>query len=1007
MKALTALPSQAYVQVSEEAKVPLADLLRLVQELETNRSPAYLARYRPDVSAGLDARRIAGVRDRLREFIDLSDRRVTILTAISRQERLTPELREAIENAPTRHDLEDLYLPYKPKRRTPADEAGEKGLEPLARFLWTQEPADADPAAEAAKLQGQAASPEEALAGAVEIIARWLGENPEVRRDLRKVSIEGAEIVVEAEAPVRKGGGKSGGKGEAAAKRAAALVGLRKPALKLPWRQALSIRRAERERTVRSRIEAPREQILTYLKARLLKHEQSAFNPHLERAAERAYEEYLEKLLANETALELEQRVDDEAIRAYSKSLRKLLSAPGAGAVPTIGIEGGRPGGWRAAVVGADGSVLEWAIVREDESKAKAAEAEDEASAPEGGEESASQTPAGQTPEEAPKATESESSEPAAEAPLPLQEQGDGDTSVAAEAPAAEEPAEAAAEEAPPAAGPESASAAEPVEAAQVPAEAPEQTAETPGEAQQAEPEQAAADAAESGAPAEKAAAESDEESAPAAQAEPEASAEGAAPAAQAEVTAAQQSAGLEAEKPAAQAEEKPKRDKPAKKSTPPAPRASLAELIDRHGVELIAIGSGPNARQVERFVRTEARKAKAKVRWTTVNEAGTWIYATSKSARKELPNLDPPARSAASLARRLQDPLAELVKIDPRAAGIGSGLHEVDQKRLRSALEEQVETVVQETGVDVNRAPVELLAKVAGFTERAAKRIVEQRSKKGPFASRKALAATPGLAGRVYDQAAGFLRVPGGEHPLDATGVHPRHYEKLEGIASAAGVSLADAVGSPAALMAVDLTPFVDKDHPEPVLRAMLRELEPRALNNRGELQLPEPTAADIEPLDEVKVGVKAKGVVTNVTDFGVFLDIGAGGDGLLHVSQLSDELLAKGKAAIKPGDRLEVWVNHVNPEADRISLSMREPRESSRQRRVSPEARRSGEGRRGDRPRRGGPRRDDKRAPVRRTFGPDREQQAREEERMKNMSMGEKLSALQDRFRTKIDRG
>jgi uncharacterized protein len=441
-------------------------------------------------------------------------------------------------------------------------------------------------------------------------------------------------------------------------------------------------------------------------------------------------------------------------------------------------------------------------------------------------------------------------------------------------------------------------------------------------------------------------------------------------------------------------------------------PQADLADLIARHQVELVVFGNGPGLRQVERFVRLAVKKSARPAAWLAANEAGSWIYATSKSARKEFPDQEPAVRSAACLARRVQDPMSELIKLDPRVLGIGQGHHEVDQKHLRTALREAQEAAVEDVGVDVNTAPAELLALVPGMTERVARRIVEHRRQHGPFSGRGALSEMPGLNARVYEQAAGFLRVHGGENPLDSTGVHPRDYAKLGQVLKAAGVDAQQALDNPAALAAVNLAELADKDYSEEALKAILRELEPRVRNPRGVFE-PPAVGAGVDPIDEPKVGMKVEGVITNVADFGLFVDIGAEQDGLVHVSQLAPGVTREGEGAVKSGDRLTVYVVNVANEGKRISLSMREPREprepreSSRQRRVSQEGRRAAEShRRGSDDRRG---RDDRRgghgdrdhAPVRRTFGPE---DRKEDDKIKNMSLDQKLSALQDKFRTKV---
>ena len=1043
MKALTALPSQAYVQVGEEMNVPLQGLLRLVQELETNSSPAYIARYRPDVAAGLDERRINQVRDRLRSFLDLADRRITILTALGREDRLTPEMREKIESAMDRRTLEDLYLPFRPKPRTIADDALDKDLEPVARFIWAQEPPNADLAAETAALAPEGVSVEDALAGGRAIIARWLAENVEVRRDLRKVAFAESVVTVSAIPTERRLSPRD----DAQRQKAAALDGLSKPLSQIQWRQMLSIRRHARDRWLQYTVEIPRDHCIEYLRSRLVRDPESSFVEQLELSAALAFDEFLAPSLGNEVRVEFEDRIDEEAVRAYSKNLRKVLSTPPAGAAPVIGLETNRPGGWRAVVIGANGEVLEHAIVREDPDHPSKASAKSEPpvakeqavpepkAASESETENAEKAPdseaaASAEPESTPEpqvasepevAPEAEAApQTAAEAPVEVAEAEPTPAPDTESAPAADAPAVEASEKAPdtilpfmaptsdnPGAAESAASSSESTDAAEAETPIAEETAATAQTPVSAEEPQAAVPSAApqetvstDSAPVQQPVAEQSSTEQPAAAAEETSEAPAEAAVAEAAVAATPESNPARPPRPKKQ--KKQEREQAPPKAPPP-PHLPLSELIERHGVSLVAMGGGPRVRSVERFVRAEARKAQKTVSTVSVNEGGSWIYATSKNARRELPQLDPASRSAATLARRLQDSISELVKIDPRVVGIGQGYQEVDQKRLRQALHDQVRSTVQEVGVDVNRASLELLAAAPGMTERVAKRIVERREKNGPYASREELHKTQGVSARVWEQAAGFLRVPGGANPLDATGVHPRHYEKLNAMLAAAEVTVEQALENPRGLDSLDLEPFVDDNHPKVLLSAILRELRPQTINPRGEFSAPD-AVVGVEPIDEPKVGMKIEGAVTNAAAFGVFVDIGAGTDGLVHVSQLSQELRDKGQDGIKPGDRVTVWVTNIAADAGRISLSMhepREPRESSRQRRASPEARRHSDDHR--RPRR----RDDRpdRLPVARVFGPDREAKAKEESNLKKLSVTEKLSLLQDRFRTKTD--
>lgn len=942
MKALTGLPTQVYAQVGEEASIPVADLLQLVQGLESNLDPSFLARYRPDISAGLDESQIRFIHTRLREYGDLADRRIAVLTSLSQQARLTPELRAQIESARSRRELDDLFAPFKPKPRTAADDAVEAGLEPLARFLWSQQTGDL--AVEAAKYLNPAkgvASAEDALAGAREIIARWLAENGEVRGDLRRIVSETSKVAVE-EVPAQR---KLSSKDNVARQRFSGAFGKSYDALSLPWKQLLNLRRGTREGWLRYGIEIPREQCLEYLRKRLLQDPGSAVAAQLEIAATHALDAHLASGLEGAVRQSLEERCDAEAIGAYAKNLKRALMQAPAGAKVVIGLEVSRPGGWRAAVIGAQGELLEAAIVKADPAgpgrntdalEADSA-AEDEGDSPE--ESSAAQI------------------EPETEE-RPVQAEAASEFEAEASVDAAPSEPEVAAEPA------YAAVSAEPAVAEPV-SEEPEFAATAP------EP-----------------AAEAVADEAPVTE-----TAEVVAEAAEASIT----------ERPRTARKERPKTRKLDRIETP---LAELSELISRHNPEFIVLGNGPRIRQVERFVRAEIKKSGKRVGWVTVNESGSWIYATSRAARKEFPATEPAVRAAACLARRFQDPLGEAAKVDYRVLGVGQGHHEVDQKSLRDELRRQAATCANAIGVDLNRAPAELLELVPGMTDRVAKRIVELREEKGPFPSLAAAEKMPGMNKRVWEQAAGFFRVFGGENPLDETGVHPKDYAKALALIEAAGSSVQECCAHPEKLAALDLDSFVSAEQPKAVLEAIVKEFDPRRLNPRGPFRAPKP-GSDVELLEEPKAGMKVRGIVTNAASFGVFVDIGAEQDGLLHVSQLPEEMIADERPKVAAGAELTVYITHFDPQSGKLSLSMREVRETSRQRRAAPEARREGGG--PNRPSRPPRSFDDarprpERAPVTRTFGPDKDEQVRARKQVESMSLTEKLAALGDKFRTKV---
>jgi uncharacterized protein len=324
--------------------------------------------------------------------------------------------------------------------------------------------------------------------------------------------------------------------------------------------------------------------------------------------------------------------------------------------------------------------------------------------------------------------------------------------------------------------------------------------------------------------------------------------------------------------------------------------------------------------------VRAALREAGLERPVVLVSEAGASVYSTSDAARAEFPDLDPSVRSAISIARRLQDPLAELVKIDPRSIGVGQYQHDVAHATLQRALDAVVEDCVNEVGVDLNRASRHLLARVAGIGSALAGAIVEHREKEGRFRSRQQLLEVPRLGPKGFEQAAGFLRVPGGEHPLDDTAVHPERYAALEALAARHGKGLADLLGPGAAL--VREAESLKEELGAPTWEDVLSELERPGRDPRGPFS-PFSFREDVRKIEDLRPGMVCPGVVSNVTSFGAFVDVGVLHDGLVHVSQLGSSAGKGGKAAPEPGDRVQVRVLKVDLEKKQISLTMRPPPE------------------------------------------------------------------------------
>ena len=357
--------------------------------------------------------------------------------------------------------------------------------------------------------------------------------------------------------------------------------------------------------------------------------------------------------------------------------------------------------------------------------------------------------------------------------------------------------------------------------------------------------------------------------------------------------------------------------------------QAELATLIVKHRVELIAIGNGTGSRETEKLVADmlaalPAQPGGKKPLKVIVSEAGASVYSASEAASQELPGLDVSLRGAVSIARRLQDPLAELVKIEPKAIGVGQYQHDVDQHQLARQLETVVEDAVNAVGVDLNTASAALLSHVSGLTSSLAEAIVLHRNTNGPFSSRRELLKVSRLGPRAFEQCAGFLRIRDGDEPLDASAVHPEAYGVARKIVSACGRDLRSLMGDSAKLRGLDPRAFVDDQFGLPTVRDIIAELEKPGRDPRPEFKTA--TFADgVDDIKDLKPGMLLEGTVTNVAAFGAFVDIGVHQDGLVHVSQLADRFVKDAHEVVKAGDVVKVRVVEVDVKRKRIGLSMR----------------------------------------------------------------------------------
>lgn len=721
------------IQIFERLSQTLGFSPRQIQTVTTlldeGATVPFLARYRKEVTGGLDEEQIRLIRDAVEHKRALEQRREAILKSIKEQDKLTPELEEAIQKAEDLKSLEDLYLPYKPKRKTKASVAKEKGLEPLAKMIWDQEIKKGEPEEYAKAFLDKekgVLTVEEALQGASDIVAEWISEHIEVRNRIRE--------------DLRKYGTITAKKASSVKDRTAyeSYYEFKSPIKYLKPYQTLALNRGERENILLVSVDINMEHELENMDEYLIKDEDSIFTDYLLDATEDAYKRLLFPSLERELRNELTEQADQHAIKIFATNLKKLLLRPPLKSKVVIGIDPAYRTGCKVAVVDEYGKYLEGTTIY----------------------------------------------------PVPPHNE-------------------------------------------------------------------------------------------------------------------------------IAQGE------------------ATLMALVQRHGANLIAIGNGTASRETEQFVanfiqRLKSIKPEIDIQYIIVDEAGASVYSASPIAKIEFPDLDAAQRGNISIARRVQDPLAELVKIDPKSIGVGLYQHDVNQVHLMKALDDVVESAVNTVGVNLNTASLSLLTHVSGLTAKVAESIVKFREEKGPFSKREQLLDVPGLGPFRFQQAAGFLRIPESPNPFDNTAIHPESYEVAQKLCEKLGIDTAKLANPDAETIKKLKDVNVRKTAEElgvgvPTLNLIIENLQKPGRDPRE--NFPQPILrSDILKMEDLKPGQKLEGTVRNVVDFGAFVDIGVKEAGMLHVSKMSrgGEKVKDPLDVVSVGDIITVTIEAIEPERGRISLAL-----------------------------------------------------------------------------------
>ena len=717
--------------ISDELGVKEKQVESAINLIDEGNTIPFISRYRKEATGGLSDEQLRTLGERLNYLRNLEERKAEVVKLIDGQGKLTEEIVKDLENAVTLADVEDIYRPYKQKKRTRATIAKEKGLEELANIIFDQE--NKEPIEEIAKNyideEKGVASTEEAINGALDIIAENISDNAEYRKVIKKICYREGIIVTKATNPEEKSSYEM-------------YYDFSEKVNRIPSHRILAINRGEKEEFLKVKIEKPEDKILSHIEQDIIKDNKSQYAELLKNCIEDSFTRLIEPSIDREIRADLTEKAEEQAIKVFGKNAKQLLMVSPIKGKTVIGFDPAYRTGCKIAVIDETGKVLDTTTV------------------------------------------------------YPTEPQND-------------------------------------VEGA----------------------------------------------------------------------------------------------------------KKELTKLILKDNVNMFAIGNGTASRESEQFVSDLIKEIKEKYNkdlfYVIVSEAGASVYSASKLATEEYPDINVSLRGAISIARRLQDPLAELVKIDPKAIGVGQYQHDVNQKRLEESLTGVVEDAVNTVGVDINTATPSLLSYVSGVNKTIAKNIVKYREEKGTIKERRELLKVPKLGKVAYEQCAGFIRVPGGTNPLEITGVHPESYNIAEQLLEKENFKVDDLADKEKLKEIKTKLSKLNNDKDikelakqlevgEPTLKDIINELIKPGRDPREDM--PKPVLrSDVLKFEDLREGMTLKGTVRNVTDFGAFVDVGVKHDGLVHISEMSESFVKNPSDIVSVGDVVDVKVIGIDKDKQKVKLSMK----------------------------------------------------------------------------------